>query len=293
MGTDVEHALWVASERLTGLTGQDFLDGLAEELGSTLGVAFVLVSARPSSEAERATALAFARQGRLAGTFEYALAGTPCALVLEGTELAVADRVQERFPAALSLRELGARAFAGVPMTGRAGRVLGQLAVLHDKALPEAADLLPLLRRLAARAASELERLEEEDLLTEVCEAITQVFWISDPERRRVLYVSPGYEAVWGRSVESLYREPRSWLEAVHEQDRARLRDAEAALKEHGSYDLDYRVLRPDGEVRMVRDRAYPVRGPHGEVVRVCGVAEDVTERRREQAELEQGRRLA
>jgi len=83
---------------------------------------------------------------------------------------------------------------------------------------------------------------------------------------------------VWGRSVDSLYREPTSFLEAIHPDDRVRvLQSLEKQI--HGTYDEEYRVVRPDGTIRWVRDRAFPIRDEAGRVYRVTGVAEDITER--------------
>lgn len=122
-------------------------------------------------------------------------------------------------------------------------------------------------------------------ILREVVEHIREVFWVTDPEKAEMLYVSPGYEEVWGQARERLYREPTSFLEAIHPDDRGRVRRALERQAE-GDYDETYRIVRPDGSIRWVRDRAFPVRDTEGDVVRVVGVAEDVTDRRRREEEL-------
>lgn len=115
--------------------------------------------------------------------------------------------------------------------------------------------------------------------LQQVTEHINEVFWITDPRKDEIIYVSPGYEEVWGRSVESLYEDPESWLEAVHPEDRPDVREALDRQVE-GRYDEEYRIRRPDGEVRWIRDQAFPVEGDDGEVERLVGVAADVTRER-------------
>jgi PAS domain S-box-containing protein len=99
--------------------------------------------------------------------------------------------------------------------------------------------------------------------------------------------VSPAYEEIWGRPVEELYEDPTSWIEAIHPDDRARVA---RGVFEHDlvEYDAEYRITRPDGEVRWVRDRAYPVTDERGEVYRIAGVAQDITARK----EAERERRL-
>ncbi len=123
------------------------------------------------------------------------------------------------------------------------------------------------------------------DVLRELLEHIREVFWVSDPEKSEMLYVSPGYEELWGRERESLYREPTSFLEAIHPDDRDRIRQALEGQAQ-GDYNEVYRIVRPDGSMSWVRDRAFPVRDAQGETVRVVGIAEDVTEHRRRQEEL-------
>jgi diguanylate cyclase (GGDEF)-like protein/PAS domain S-box-containing protein len=125
----------------------------------------------------------------------------------------------------------------------------------------------------------------EPGVLRELMEHIREAFWISNPEKSEILYVSPGYEEVWGRDRESLYREPTSFLEAIHPDDRDRVLEALEGQTE-GDYEEVYRVVRPDGSTRWVRDRAFPVRDGDGEVVRVVGIAEDITEQRRREEEI-------
>lgn len=121
---------------------------------------------------------------------------------------------------------------------------------------------------------------ESEERLRSLVENIHEVFWMTDPERSEVLYVSPAYERVWGRSRESLYRSPLSFAEAVHPDDRERVL-ASLANATEGTYDEEYRIERPDGSVRWVRDRAFPVRDEWGRLRCIVGMAEDLTRLRR------------
>lgn len=131
---------------------------------------------------------------------------------------------------------------------------------------------------------------ESETRLRQLAENIDGVFWLNDLEPTRIVYVSPGYEAIWGRTVAALYASPDDWLEAIHPADRPGVEAARARQPE-GGYDVEYRVVRPDGETRWIRDRGYPVRDPSGRVVRVAGVANDVTTRHELEGRLVQQRR--
>jgi PAS domain S-box-containing protein len=114
-------------------------------------------------------------------------------------------------------------------------------------------------------------------------ELIKEVFWLTDPEKRQMLYVSPGYESIWGRSCESLYAAPQAWMEAIHPDDRDRIFEAAVSKQAAGEYDEEYRIIRPDGSVRCIRDRAFPLKNQQGKVYRIAGFAEDITDRKRQE----------
>ena len=120
---------------------------------------------------------------------------------------------------------------------------------------------------------------EREERFRQFAENINQVFWMTDADRSRLLYVSPAYETVWGRTVQGLYEQPHSFWDGIHAEDRAAVLAAVEG-QTAGAYDEQYRVVQPDGAVRWVHDRAFPVRDVAGTVYRVVGIAEDITERR-------------
>jgi PAS domain S-box-containing protein len=113
------------------------------------------------------------------------------------------------------------------------------------------------------------------------------VFWITDTRKQQMLYISPAYETIWGRSCEGLYAAPQSWMDAIHEEDRERVRLA-ALEQGSGRYHEEYRIVRPDGALRWIRDRAFPVFDASGDVYRVVGVAEDTTERKAAEQRLQE-----
>ena len=91
----------------------------------------------------------------------------------------------------------------------------------------------------AERKSIETALRESEAQFRQVTEHIQEVFWLSDTLKNEVLYISPAYQAIWGRSCESLYRSPRSWLEAIHPDDRERV--LEAALTKRFAQELGVR----------------------------------------------------
>lgn len=121
---------------------------------------------------------------------------------------------------------------------------------------------------------------ESERLLLKLCEKFEHVLWIASPDLGEVIYISPAYEKIWGRSRDSLYSCPSSWLDAVHKDDRERVI---TSLKRTKCGDLrnaefhEYRVVRPDGSVRWISARAFLIRNENGKVHKLSGIAEDIT----------------
>jgi PAS domain S-box-containing protein len=128
---------------------------------------------------------------------------------------------------------------------------------------------------------------ESEGRFRQLAENIEQMFWMWDPERTEIFYVSPAYEAIWGHSCQSLHQEPRSFVEAIHPADRRRVLTCYQRHKRVG-YEVDYRVVRPDGSIRWVRDRAFPIRNDEGQVYRMAGITEDITLRKQAEDALRQ-----
>ncbi|MEX2472318.1 MAG: PAS domain S-box protein [Gemmatimonadota bacterium] len=139
--------------------------------------------------------------------------------------------------------------------------------------------IVTVVRDVTRREAAEAALRESEERFRQLAEHINDVFWITSADKRRMEYVSPAYEKVWGRPLQALYGDPSTWTEAILAEDRARIVEA-AARQADASYDVNYRIRRPDGSIRWIHDRAFPVENENGEVVRLVGVAEDVTDRR-------------
>lgn len=126
---------------------------------------------------------------------------------------------------------------------------------------------------------------ESEERFRQLAENIREVFWMTDLDKKQMVYVSPAYEEIWGRSCESLYQNPQSFVDSIHPDDRDRVRVAfEKQIR--GEYDEEYRVIQLTGQERWIRDRAFPIRNAQGQVYRIVGIAEDITEDKRVQQEI-------
>ncbi len=150
-----------------------------------------------------------------------------------------------------------------------------------------------ILRHTALQNQMDVSRTEAEGALREseqrfriIAETITEVFWMADPQIRRMIYISPAYERAWGRSLESLYENPRSFIDAIHEEDRERVLGLLQVQKTGQPFDHEYRIVRPDGTIRWIWDRGFPVPDKTRRITRYVGVARDITERKRAEQDI-------
>ena len=117
----------------------------------------------------------------------------------------------------------------------------------------------------------------------ELAENLPEVFWVVSPDWNQLHYISPAYEEVWGKSVNSLYDNPRSWMDAILPEDRELLTQY---LNEKIGGDLseitfpEYRIIRPDGSIRWILASGFPVAEENGKVDRIVGIAKDITKQK-------------
>ena len=131
------------------------------------------------------------------------------------------------------------------------------------------------------RVQAEQALRSSEERFRQLAENIREVFRILPIAAGETLYISPAYEQIWGRSLESIYANPSSWKEAVHPDDREQA-DYMAVHQLRGeTVDVEYRIQTPDGRQKWIRDRAFPVLDQDGQVIRMAGIAEEITEQKR------------
>lgn len=137
-----------------------------------------------------------------------------------------------------------------------------------------------IARNISDRKRAEKALKESEERFRQLTETINEVFWLTSADKFEPIYISPAYKTIWGRSCESWYEKPDSWMDAVHPEEREKVAKASKALETAGDFDEEFRIIRPDGEVRWIRDRAFPVEDDEGKIYRIAGLAEDITERK-------------
>ncbi|MBM0745334.1 PAS domain-containing protein (plasmid) [Phormidium sp. CLA17] len=210
----------------------------------------------------------------------------------------------------------GYRAYLGVPLRTPAGEVIGticsfqhqpryfteaevQLAKLFAERAATAIDNYHLYQQqqqvnkqleaeIKDRRQAQIALQESEEKFRQLAENIEQVFWIRRPDGQ-ILYLSPAFEQVWGQSCQQWLHDCSLWAASIHPDDRTRMLEAQRLGQ--GKVDEEYRIVRADGSIRLIRDQSFPVRDDSGHVYRIAGIAEDITERR--QAEQEMGKAIA
>ncbi|MBU2513283.1 PAS domain-containing protein [bacterium] len=146
-----------------------------------------------------------------------------------------------------------------------------------------------LKEEVNVRKAAEWALQISEERYRQLAENINEAFWIVSPDWQKVLYISPAYEKIWGKTTDSLYKEPLSWLNTILDDDKEKV----ARYIENINDELlefifpEYRILRPDGTIRWVFAKGFPVKAADGSLSRIVGVAEDITERKESEEKLE------
>ena len=171
--------------------------------------------------------------------------------------------------------------------------VFGQAAIERGKK-GEVTGYVGTVTDITERHQAEEALRESEERFREMAENIREVFWISNVGTTEILYISPAYEEIWGRTRASLFKNPSSFLDAIHPEDREAIR-AGVERQARGNYESsgsEYRIIRPDGSIRWIRAHPFPVRDERGEIYRIAGIAEDITERILAEEQLRQAQKM-
>jgi PAS domain S-box-containing protein len=229
-------------------------------------------------------------------TDDFILEANPAALRLTGL---TADQLRSRRlsdlfadPTADAADALGAAAATylfSMQISGQ-GRFPVRMAIRPVAAQGEALALAIIERISAAQDASRtvgpVATDESADRMRQLAERVDLVLWFTAMDPVRVLYVNPAFERVWGVPAARLYRDPLLWQRAIHAEDRERVRHAHAEwlTGKRSTYEVEYRIVRPDAGVRWIEDQGVLIRDERGVVDRICGVAKDVTAHREAEA---------
>ncbi len=138
-----------------------------------------------------------------------------------------------------------------------------------------------IIRDITERKLVEYELKGSEEKFRQMTENMDEVFWIIDPQMSQILYISPAYSRVWGCSRESLFDNPKSWIESIHPADRKQVIDTIFRTpyenQPNPRKSFDYRIIRPDGSIRWIRGRTFPLKNGGNKIKRIAGISTDIT----------------
>jgi diguanylate cyclase (GGDEF)-like protein/PAS domain S-box-containing protein len=220
--------------------------------------------------------------------------GLPGRVWRAGESVWIADLARDPgfLQTALAAR-LGLHAAFGFPVRFE-GRVLGVVGIYSQEIRKPKEDLLNLFTAVGSQIGlfMERKRAEEElrvseEKLSSILGSIDNIVWSLCPSTGEMFYLNAAAEDVWGRPVAEFMADKNLWLKSVHPDDRERMRRSLDELLEQGALTTQYRILRPDGEIRWLEDRVKVVYGEDGQPLRLDGVATDITERKQYEASIE------
>ncbi|MDY7004573.1 MAG: PAS domain-containing protein [Cyanobacteriota bacterium] len=118
---------------------------------------------------------------------------------------------------------------------------------------------------------------ESQEIFNQLAENIDSVFWVHDPQNNQIFYISPSYERIWGFRRDELYKSPHSFLDAIYPEDRPKVVEALANSTEVEE-EQEYRIILPNGEIRWILTRAFPIKDRTGKVDKIARIAQDISE---------------
>ena len=128
---------------------------------------------------------------------------------------------------------------------------------------------------------------ETEQKLSELAERTDDVLFMFNGDWSELLFINSAYEDIWGGSIEELKENPESFLDLVHPEEKADARASIEQLSKGDSSQIEYRAVRPDGEVRWIQGDTRPIHDEDGTVVRIVGIVRDITEQKERELQLE------
>lgn len=171
----------------------------------------------------------------------------------------------------------------------------GEERIIHEQAeLIYDAEGNPVKMMGTTQDVTELKKTENalregEEKFRQIAETIEEVFWIIDTKMNKIIYISPAYEKIWGLTCESLYENPKSWIDSIHPEDRERAMKILFDKTQDvyvGEKNLEYRIIRPDNEIRWISGKGFPIINESGEAYRIVGIARDITKLKKAENDL-------
>ncbi len=141
---------------------------------------------------------------------------------------------------------------------------------------------------ITAQQRAEQALRESDSRFRQIAGNINVVLWMMTPDLDQIVYISPVYEQIWGQTCQSLYDNPDSWTDAIHSEDKELIVAACKEMGRVGFFEQEYRIVKPNGSVHWVRDHGFPIKDEAGNIYRIAGFVEEITERKNNEVVLQE-----
>jgi PAS domain S-box-containing protein len=292
----IESTLYFIAQRGWQDSAENFFDALAQYLGETLGVEHVIIDKLTDTLGIVETVALYAK-GSIVANIRYELTGTPCENVMMRKFCCHQTGVQNLFPDDTMLAEMGAESYAGLPLWDSTGQPIGLIAVLDSKPLSDEGEISSVLQLVAIRAAAELERARSDHLLREserefrtLAENLPDVLVRYDRQGRRT-YVNHSLARNFSVIPEQLIGKTLEETDASGVQMPEIYRNAlKHTLTTGERSEFEMQMPLHDGSTGTGLCFLVAERAADGQIMGAISIGHDITERNRNQAELERHR---
>ena len=268
-------------------TGDEFFPSFVCQLSAVLNVQYAIVGEVQQGPIKKIRTIAVSAGGSLVENFEYPLVNTPCETALNQSFACFERDIRTVFPLFERLSQLGVEGYCGVPLRAKGGAVIGLLVVMDTKPLRKTERLISLMAVFASRAGAELQRWQAETRLNQQQRHLVEAqalahlgSWDWDIQSGHVQWSAELFR-IFGHEPRAIPVTYETFLTSVYPDDRGRVQRAiDEALAGRALYDVECRIVRPDGDIRTIHCRGEVLHDAKGRPVSMSGSALDITGRK-------------
>ena len=282
-----EEALRFIGERTDSATGKEFFSSLVEHLATALNTRFAFVSEVVDSEAHKVRLLAYWMGSELGSNFEYDIRDSPCEHVVNKKLAFFPNGIQALFPDDIWLRDNEIQSYLAIPLFDPSGHPIGHFGVADIVSMEKTGLNELVLRAFAARASIEIMRNRAEQTLRQSeanlarAQEIAKIGnWHWDIAANKISWSDQYYHIV-GLDKEEFAANYETSVNLIHPDDLEFFKKTTArVLKEKTSWSIEYRIIRPDNDIRVIHERGEVSVDADGNAVSLFGTVQDITERK-------------
>jgi PAS domain S-box-containing protein len=275
------------SKHVSRVTGTEYLNEITIQLSKILNADYTLISLVDDCIKDHAQSVTFCKNGLISENIHYVLKGTPCEMVYNNQATIYLDNVQEAFPAIELLKQLEAKGYVGIPLTGRKGEVMGAVVTIFKKPVERASFIETIIQLFSSQISTEIERMKTDELirynniLMQRAQHLAHLGnWHWDLKLDKVSW-SDELFSIYGLTKNDYQPSFQGYLSLIHTEDSARVQHTiEWALKTKSSFEYEEKIVRPSNEIRYLKSWGDVIKDDQENVIGMFGACLDITERK-------------